>query len=610
MTDETKALLPEHNANDPERLGRILVVDDEEGLRHTFVLFLKRAGYSPVREAGSMVEALSFLENEEFDLIISDIVLGEGSGIDLLRAVRQKNSQCPVVMVTGYPNIATAAEAVRLGAYDYLPKPVKKDALLEVADRALRQYLGEKQRHVQEEAKSRRLAWQRSVIQSAPAIIIVLDQGYEVLEMNGLARKWCKEHLPQVEEGRRLIAGMHPLIDAMLEEGRRVLGGAEASEEKKIEWEEGSRDGWSVLRMTVGPMQPAEGEVEGVVVTIHPEEIAAPVRGNALGDFHLLRGSSEAMRQLYGLIQHVGAVDTTVLITGESGSGKGLVADALHKESRRAGKNFVKVDCAALSDEILESELFGHSKGAFTGADFHRPGRILQAHGGTLFLDEIGDISEKMQLRLLRFLQEKMFYPVGRDQPVLVDVRVIAATNADLKQKIAKGLFREDLYFRLRVVELHVPPLRSRQGDIALLAKYFLAEASREMGKKIKTLDEDALAQLCQYSWPGNVRELEHVIKRAVVLCEGDVLQPRDLPREVLEEKKMAGPGAEDQPSVKDTDNSPRLSEAQIIVRTLREVGGNKAKAARALAMDRSTLYRKLAAYGIKSEDYDVEKSI
>ncbi len=541
MTDNSKEVLPEQKESDLERKGRILVVDDEEGLRQTFVLFLERAGYSPVRQAGSMDVALSLLENEEFDLIISDIVLGEGTGIDLLRAVRQQHLLCPVVMVTGYPNIATAAEAVRLGAFDYLPKPVKKDALLEVAGRALRQYLVDKRRQAKEEAASRQLAWQKSVINSAPAIIIVLGRKFEVLEMNSLARQWCAANLPEMEEGRVLLAGAHPLIDAVLAEGKQVLDGAVVGEERKIEWGMGGRDSWSVLRMTVGPMRPEMGAIEGVVVTIHTEEIAAPVRRSMLGNFHLLLGASEAMRQLYGLIQHVGAVDTTVLITGESGCGKSLVADALHKESSRAGKNFVKVDCAALSDEILESELFGHSKGAFTGADFHRPGRILQAHGGTLFLDEIGDISEKMQLRLLRFLQEKMFYPVGRDQPVQVDVRVIAATNADLKKKIRQGLFREDLYFRLKVVELHIPPLRSREGDVALLTEYFLAEASREMSKNIKTLADEAVVRLCRYTWPGNVRELEHVVKRAVVLCEGEVLQCRHLPREVLEENKAEG---------------------------------------------------------------------
>lgn len=608
MTDHIEEVLPGDNGNDPEKKGRILVVDDEEGLRHTFALFLTREGYSRVCEAGSVAEAVALLGSEQFDLVISDIVLGDGNGIDLLREIRQRNLQCPVVMVTGYPNIETAAEAVRLGAYDYLPKPVKKDALLDVARRALCEYLGEKDRHVREEESSRRLEFQKSAINSAPAMIVALNRRFEVLEVNELARLWAADHLPQIAVGRQLFPGMHPLIDAMLDEGRQVLDSAAARQERKIEWDNENRGCRSVLRMTVGPMQKEDGTVEGLVVTAHEEEAGLPVRQRHPGsNFHLLRGDSVAMRQLYGLIQHVGPVDTTVLITGESGCGKGLVADALHKESRRAGKSLVQVDCAAVSDEILESELFGHSKGAFTGADFRRPGRILQAHGGTLFLDEIGDISEKMQLRLLRFLQEKMFYPVGRDQPVQVDVRVIAATNADLKQKIQQGLFREDLYYRLRVVELHVPPLRSRTRDVALLAEYFLSIASREMGKKVKALADDAMSQLCGYSWPGNVRELEHVIKRAVVLCDGEVLQRSHLPRDILEEKRVI----EEKSGLSEpaeTAAGPSDSEAQTLVRALRKVGGNKAKAARILGMDRSTLYRKLAAHGIKSEDYDAEK--
>ena len=235
--------------------------------------------------------------------------------------------------------------------------------------------------------------------------------------------------------------------------------------------------------------------------------------------FHRLIGASRAMQTVYTLIENVGQVDTSVLITGESGTGKELVAEALHAESPRRDMPLIKVDCTAIPESLLESELFGHKKGSFTGADRNRQGRILQADGGTLFLDEIGDISPAMQLRLLRFLQERTFYPVGHDMPLKVDVRVIAATNADLKQKVIDGKFREDLYYRLRVIDIVLPPLREREEDIPLLVEHFLERFNKRLGKEITGISDQALDALKDYSWPGNVRELEHVMERACVLC-------------------------------------------------------------------------------------------
>ncbi|HSH13960.1 MAG TPA: sigma-54 dependent transcriptional regulator, partial [Desulfurivibrionaceae bacterium] len=329
--------------------------------------------------------------------------------------------------------------------------------------------------------------------------------------------------------------------------------------------------------------------------------------------FHRLLGGSPAMQTVYTLIEHVGQVDTAVLITGESGTGKELVAEALHAESMRKEMPLIKVDCTAIAEDLLESELFGHRKGSFTGADRDREGRILQADGGTLFLDEIGDISSRMQLRLLRFLQEKTFHPVGQDRPVKVEVRVIAATNADLKRRVAQGHFREDLYFRLRVVDIVLPPLRERDGDLDLLAAHFVERFSKRIGLGVTGLSDQALAVLRDYAWPGNVRELEHVIERACVLCQGATITTEHLPREVFQFEAgdlsarfqpgtgtvLVRPGGSFAPYPESPVVDGEAEEARI-VRILRQTAGNKAMAARILGFDRSTLYRKMRGYNLE----------
>lgn len=293
-------------------------------------------------------------------------------------------------------------------------------------------------------------------------------------------------------------------------------------------------------------------------------------------------------------------MDLSVLITGESGTGKELAAEALHLESHRRNRPLIKVDCTAIPESLLESELFGHRKGSFTGADRDRMGRILQADGGTLFLDEIGDISPMMQLRLLRFLQESTFYPVGQDTPLRVDVRVIAATNVDLKEKVRSGGFREDLYFRLRVIDVILPPLRERGGDVLLLADHFIAKIAPKVGKRIGGISEQARQLLLAYPWPGNVRELEHVIERACVLCQGSTLAAEQLPEEIshyrpkpVGEATVALP-AQEAAAVVAPRSEQDLSPGERILQALRRAGGNKAKAARLLGIDRTTLYRKV----------------
>ncbi len=310
-------------------------------------------------------------------------------------------------------------------------------------------------------------------------------------------------------------------------------------------------------------------------------------------DFSNIIGSSEPMMQLFDTLSLVAPSDATVLITGESGTGKELVANAIHQNSFRKDQPFIKVNCAALPETLLESELFGHEKGAFTGAISRKHGRFRQAHTGTIFLDEIAEMPPTTQVKILRVLQEQSFEPLGSTQSVHVDIRVIAATNRVLEQEIEKGSFRPDLYYRLNVVSVNIAPLRERRGDILLLADHFLKLYAEKNKRLIKAITPRAKDWLMRYHWPGNARELENVMERAVILSRGDVINPDLLP-------PAMHPG-DDETSLYENSDFPGGSlkemEKQMIMRTLEETGGNRSKAAEILGISRRTLQLKLKNY-------------
>ncbi|WP_141590329.1 sigma-54-dependent Fis family transcriptional regulator [Myxococcus sp. AB056] len=299
---------------------------------------------------------------------------------------------------------------------------------------------------------------------------------------------------------------------------------------------------------------------------------------------------SEAMQRVINLARRVAKVDSTVLVTGESGVGKERIARLIHDESGRAHKAFVAVNCAAVTESLLESELFGHARGAFTGATHDRAGLFEAAHGGTLFLDEVGEVPPSMQAKLLRVLQEREVRRVGENASRKVDVRLVAATNRDLAEEVRQGRFRQDLYYRLRVIELKIPPLRERRDDVLPLARLLLAEAAERLGRRVSGLSPDAADQLLRYAWPGNVRELSNAVERAVALCEGTRVEREDLPEEV-----RAAP-----PSLVPTGNPQRLEdmEKHYILAVLAQNGGNRARTAEQLDIGVATLYRKLKQYG------------
>ncbi|MEO5354198.1 MAG: sigma-54 dependent transcriptional regulator [Magnetococcus sp. XQGC-1] len=302
------------------------------------------------------------------------------------------------------------------------------------------------------------------------------------------------------------------------------------------------------------------------------------------------------MQSLYRLVENLAEVESSVLITGESGTGKELVAEAIHNEGHRSSQPLVKVNCVALSETLLESELFGHTRGAFTGAVRERTGRFQDAHRGTLFLDEIGDISPTLQLRLLRFLQEKQFERVGENRTREVDVRIIAATNKNLPDLVAQGRFRQDLYFRLKVVEVAVPPLRQRMEDLPLLVEQMIADFNLRFRKSIPGISRSAMAALLRHQWPGNIRELLHAIEHAFVLCREGAIDLPHLPDEL---QHLCGPGNDASPDPTQKD----VPEKSAILQALAETRWNRDKAAQRLGMSRSTFYRRLKQLAIDQEE-------
>jgi len=322
-------------------------------------------------------------------------------------------------------------------------------------------------------------------------------------------------------------------------------------------------------------------------------EVVANTRGR--GD---LIGSSAAMQQVYGLIDQVSATDATVLITGESGTGKEVVAREIHNRSKRAAGPFIAINCAAVPEQLLESELFGHAKGAFTDAKQNRPGLFQQAHGGTLFLDEIGEMALVLQPKLLRALQERKVRPVGGDTENVIDVRLVTATNRDLEEMVEDKRFREDLYYRINVIHIPLPPLRARGGDVLLLAQHMLRHYAAVFDKKVIGLSAAAAERMMTYDWPGNVRELGNCLERAVALARFEEIQVEDLPEKIRSSRHRLSLSGTELPELLTLEEIER----RHVLRVLEACDGNRTDAAKMLGLDRKTLYRKLLRWGVNEE--------
>jgi len=560
--------------------ARILVIDDEESIRFTFQRFLSAAGHVTTT-AESCAEALLRINETSFDLVFADIILEDGTGIDILREIKTRELNCPVIMITGQPGVESAADSIRLGAFDYIPKPLNQESLLHAARTAL-QYKAVK------EEKEKYRANLEAIFKSVRDAIITVDKEAVVMELNEAAMNLCGCSRDVIGKSFGSLPG---ICDGKLGEVLdQAIKSGEVVEADRIEC--GPLNGSTrVISVRAYPLLGPMGKRAGVVMVLRDDTHVADLERELKEhrQFHRIVGRSEPMQKVYALIKALAGVPTTVLITGESGTGKELVAEALHRTGERSHKPLVKVNCSALPESLLESELFGHVKGAFTGAIRDNLGRFHIADGGAIFLDEIGDISPKIQLKLLRVLEEKEFERVGSSTPTKVDVRLIAATNKNLMEKVSLGELREDLYYRLKVVEIRLPPLRERREDIPLLVEHFRNKFNSKFKKTIEAVSSDVLKAFLKYPWPGNVRELEHTMEHAFVLCNRNIITFDHLPLDFLSspEVKRRSP-----------DGTP-TADSQAILEALHKTAWNKAKAARLLGIDRVTLYRKIKQYNL-----------
>jgi len=449
---------------------RILIVDDEEGLRRVLSILLTKEGYS-VTAVASGKEALETFEKDVYDAVITDIKMPGMSGIELLRGIRSMDATIPVIVMTAFASLDTAIEAVNQGAFHYFVKQTRNEEIKLVVRRALEmQKLRAENRFLRHEIKK----------------------------------------------------------------------------------------------------------------TLKPREII---------------GQSDSLREVFDTVRKVAKSDSTVLLCGESGTGKELFAREIHSASRRSGGPFVSINCGALPENLLESELFGHVKGSFTGAIRDKEGLFTVARGGSFLLDEVGETSLAIQVKLLRVLQEREIIPVGGHKPVKVDVRVIAATNKDLEREVERGTFRPDLFYRLNVIPIRLPSLRERREDIPLLVEHFLRHYCAVVERRLMKVDKETLRVLTEYEWPGNVRELENVIERGVILEESERLTPESLPDRVREGRATFGETGRVRPP--SGEGTLEEIEKAYLVQVLEETGWHKKKASTILGINSSTLYRKIQRYGL-----------
>lgn len=563
--------------------SKILVIDDEESIRFTFKTFLSEEGYK-VLTAEDYEGALDAISSTDLDFIITDIILGPHSGIDILRKVKDRDMHCPVLIITGEPNMDSATEAVRLGAFDYIYKPVRKETLLRVTSHALRHKgILDGKKLLEAENERYRLNLE-AIFKSLNDGIVTVDREMRVIEANEATKNICGFSSKEIvgKGFDKLLSQCNKLCLKVLKE---TLKTKKTIREFRVECGHQVRSGQIVL-LTSSPLMDRKKKFIGAVLVARDITRISDLE-KKLKERHKFQniiGKSLRMQEVYRLIEYLADTETSVLVTGESGTGKELVARAIHHRGKRANKPLVTVNCSALAETLLESELFGHVKGAFTGAIQDKAGRFQLADGGTVFIDEIGDISPIIQLKLLRVLQERQFERVGDSKTIKVDVRVIAATNRNLKEEIRLGNFREDLYYRLKVVEIAIPPLRKRREDLPLLVNHFCRLFENSFNKKIDGVTDKVLTTFMHYSWPGNVRELQNAIEHAFVTCRGRNITLDHLPSEIVEYNRGTR-----RANVKKLVNEPHE-----IQQALDKTDWNKAKAARMLGISRQTIYRKI----------------
>jgi len=569
---------------------KILIIDDEEGIRKTFSIILNKEGYSTYT-AHNYPSALEKLNTEQFDLVFTDILLGTYSGINILKDIKSMNRSCPVIMITGEPNIDTASASVRLGAFDYVPKPIKRDTLLRITKHALRHKALQDEKQIIREDNDRYRCHLDAIFRSVEDAIVTIGKDQQVVQANMAIENICGLH-PQNIMGKYTAGIKNDCSRMCWKAFNQAIKKHRHVHDYRIDCKKSGRPE-QVVTMNVSPLHNWKGTQIGALMIIKDITRLSNLEKqlDQRHSFYNIISRNQEMLKIYELLKNLKDVETTVLITGNSGTGKELVARAIHLNSSRASHPFVAVNCSALTENLLESELFGHVKGAFTGAIKERIGRFGLANHGTILLDEIGDISPRIQLKLLRVLETKEFERVGDHKPVKIDVQIIAATNADLKKKIKKGDFREDLYYRLKVVEIKIPPLIQRRDDIPLLVNHYISVFNKRFNKNILGISSDVEKIFMKHPWPGNVRELIHTIEHAFVVCRKPTIDIEDLPPEMNQDQQVK--------------RKPLPYERQDLITMLDKTAWSKAKAARMLGISRQTLYRKLQEYSIEIPDQE-----
>lgn len=612
-------------------MAKILVIDDDRNTCKVLSDVLKLKGYS-CAIAYSAKEAIEEVEKGDIDLAIIDLKLPDKPGIEVLKEIKKLSPRTEAIILTGYASLSTAIEALDYGAFSYIEKPYKTEHLINAIKRTIerKHLIEEKERAykaLDDAHRKLKTLWrlQKEII-SKESLRELIEKGYGTIQnlfpdahifilllnakRDNLFPLERLNLLSKIIEGQRHFHPPNDLIDWLASTEKATIIKKDPSIIlNKFLYQypiwyaipvvaESGCIGCLIIALDKEKQVP---EADMVFVKTLFSQIAGPIahaismeeqiealkeRAFARTSFHGLVGVSKVMQDIYNLIKNVAPTNVTVLITGENGTGKELAAMAIHECSTRRDGPFVVANCSAYPVTLLESELFGHERGAFTGAIRTKRGRFELAHNGTIFLDEIGELPSTTQLLLLRVLQSRCFERVGGEKTINVDVRVIAATNKDLKEEKTAGRFREDLYYRLKVVRIHMPPLRERKEDIPLLCDYFLKKFCEEIGREVRGFTAQAMRSLIDYNWPGNVRELENVIQQAIILTKKGVIEEENLPSSIKGFRRIPVSLIE--------------HERQFILRVLKECNLNKHEAARRLKISRATLYSKIKRYGLE----------
>ncbi|WP_300037088.1 sigma-54-dependent Fis family transcriptional regulator [Methanospirillum sp.] len=570
----------------------ILVIDDDESVCSAFKVILNSEGFQ-VSIAKDFKTAFDLIDTKSFHAIFSDIFLDRFSGIDILKEIKRRGLRSPVIMITGEPNIDNAADSLRIGAFDYLPKPIHKDTLIRVTKHAIQHKALLDERALIENELDEYRSHLEAIFMSVKEAIISVDPYMNILHYNDAFTETCS-FTPAYKFGQNpmeLVRNCNLKCWTTLQNS--LTTGASINE-YRIECDHAQRP-QQIVMLNISPLKDRKENRIGSVMTIRDITRILHLEKELMGrrQSGSIVGKSKKIQGIFNLIEHLKDIETTVLITGPSGTGKELVAREIYQSGARADKPFVAVNCSALSDNLLESELFGHVKGAFTGAVADKTGRFQLANHGTIFLDEIGDISPRIQLKLLRVLETKEFERVGDSATIKMDARIITATNKDLREKVSLGEFREDLYYRLKVVEIHMPSLKERRDDIPLLVDHYISFFNNLFNKHITGIAQEVEHIFMEYDWPGNIRELLHVLEHAFVLCEESVIRVDNLPHE-FKVHPIAQPYRNSTIVIKKS----KLNKDDIL-NALEKNGWNKVKTAQALGISRPNLYQKMKNYNI-----------